>query len=276
MKTVTTLAELNDLAGSGQLIGLFNVPCDLYHKGPGLSSTGIKELLKSPAHYQAYLKREQKDTPALRFGKLVHTRILEPVAYYQTVAIEPEVDGRTKEGKAIRAAFAEESLGKEIITSDEADLLDEIATAVNKCKLARTVFSGGEAELSVYWIDKETGVLCKARADYLRGDVIADLKTTYSAKEDDFRKAIAMYGYHLSAAHYLDGFNTVTPVTNFAWVALEKSPPYCMGFYAAAEEDLATGRAECLKAYKLYAECQESGVWPGYAEKFISISLGGV
>src|SRR5690349_3941280 len=101
MKTLTSLSELNDLAAIGKLNGLFRVPMDLYHAGPGISSTGIKEILKSPAHYKAYLEG-QEDTDAFRLGRLVHMRLLEPEAYVDSVVISPQVDARTKEGKAIR------------------------------------------------------------------------------------------------------------------------------------------------------------------------------
>lgn len=274
MLTVTTLAELNDLAGSGKLQGLVRVSNDLYHAGPGLSSTGIKELLKSPAHYQAYLQEEQSDSAALRWGRLVHARILEPELFPSMVAVRPVADGRTTEGKARLAAFAEVAKGREVVTQDELAAIARIAEVVARNKLAASLFKGGEAEISVYWTDESTGVLCKARADYLKGPAIFDLKTCYSAKEDEFRKAVLNYGYHVSAAFYLDGFKTVMPVEHFAWVALEKTAPHCMGFYAAESEGLNLGRAECRRALDLYAACEKSGVWPGLPEQFINLSLG--
>jgi hypothetical protein len=110
----------------------------------------------------------------------------------------------------------------------------------------------------------------------LRGDVLFDLKTCYSAQPKEFQKAILNYQYHVSAAFYLDGFQTVQPVKHFSWIAVEKTAPHCFGFYAADQELLNAGRAEYQRALEIYAECEKTGNWPGYEQKFINISLGGV
>lgn len=303
MKTITSLSELNDLAGSGELVGLFNVPMDLYHAGPGISSSGLKEILKSPAHYQAYKAAPQTDTAALRFGRLVHSRLLEPELFKATVIVrserpqEPErpdhlaaVTRRSKEGKAALdeweaswrpahqaavAAWEKEAEGKEAISPAEAETLEAMALAASRNKLASTIFGKGDAEVSCYWVDDETGVLCKARADFMRDGVIFDLKTCYDGSPKGFQGAVQKYDYHLSAAFYTDGFQTVTPVKNFAWVAVEKAPPYCFAFYAADQETLARGRADYRRALVTFAECERSGNWPGYEQAFLNVSLVG-
>jgi len=275
MKIISTLAELNDLAGQGKLTGLVSVTMDLYHAGPGVSSSGLKEILKSPAHYKTYLAG-QEDTEAFRVGRLVHLRILEPEAYAQTVVVAPQVDARTKDGKATRDAFLASSVGKEVVSVADAANIEAFAWAASRNKLASKIFSGGQAEISVYWIDKDSGALCKARADYLRGEAIFDLKTCYSASPAEFKKSVLNYRYDLSAAFYLDGFATVLPVKHFSWAAVEKKAPYCFGFYAADQDLLNAGRADYVKALAVYAECERSGVWPGYAESFVNISLAGV
>lgn len=303
MKTVTTLAELNDLAGAGQLLGLVDVPMELYHAGPGVSSSGLKEILKSPAHYQAYKAEPQTDTAALRFGRLVHTRLLEPELFKTTVVVRREkpqeparpehlaaVTRRSKEGKAALdeweaswrpdylaavAAWEKETEGKEAISPAEAETLEAIAEAASRNKLASTIFGKGDAEVSCYWIDEETGVLCKARADFMRDGVIFDVKTCFDGSPKGFQAAVQKYQYHLSAAFYSDGFQTVTPVKNFAWVAVEKNPPYCFAFYAADQETLNTGRADYRRALATYAECERSGTWPGYEQAFLNVSLAG-
>lgn len=276
MKTITSISELNDLAATGDLLGLVRVPIELYHSGPGISSTGLKEILKSPAHYLAYLEG-QEDSAAFRLGRLVHMRILEPEVYMRTVVVAPPWDARTKEGKAIREAFLIESAGKEAVTAAEYTENERYWNAAQANKLARKIFQGGQAELSVYWIDEETKVLCKARADYLRGEAIFDLKTTsYSAAPKEFQKTVLNFGYHVSAAFYLDGFARHLPVKHFSWVALEKKPPFCFGFFAADQELLNAGRAEYTKALATFAECLKTGSWPGYAEQFVNLSLTGI
>ena len=64
-----------------------------------LSYSGAKHILRSPAHYQAWLKAEHKDTPALKLGRLAHLAALQPDVCRETVFVAPECDRRTKAGK---------------------------------------------------------------------------------------------------------------------------------------------------------------------------------
>lgn len=90
----------------------------------------------------------------------------------------------------------------------------------------------GKAELSVYWTDPVTGVLCRCRPDFWRG-----------------------YPKH------------------FAFIAVEKKPPYAVGVYVLDSEGVEIGRAQYQHDLRVYAECVRSGVWPGYGDKIQTISL---
>ena len=92
----------------------------------------------------------------------------------------------------------------------------------------------GKAELSVYWTDPVTGVLCRCRPDFWRG-----------------------YPKH------------------FAFIAVEKKPPYAVGVYVLDSEGVDIGRAQYQHDLRVYAECVRSGEWPGYGDKIQTISLPG-
>ena len=77
-----------------------------YQQIGALNYSGAKQILKSAAHYKAWLTAEQEDTAALKMGRLVHLASLEPEVFDRTVRLMPECDRRTKEGKAIFEAFA--------------------------------------------------------------------------------------------------------------------------------------------------------------------------
>ena len=47
-----------------------------YHREPGLSSTGAKRLLESPAKYRHEREHPIEQTPAMRLGSCIHTAIL--------------------------------------------------------------------------------------------------------------------------------------------------------------------------------------------------------
>ncbi|MGF1877283.1 PD-(D/E)XK nuclease-like domain-containing protein [Photobacterium frigidiphilum] len=84
-------------------------------------------------------------------------------------------------------------------------------------------------ERSYFWIDEETGLLLKARLDKEIGSTIVDLKTI-EVRRDIKQKDIKRYlddeilkrGYHISAAHYLDG----TRKNNFFWIFVNKVKGY--------------------------------------------------
>lgn len=65
-----------------------------------VSVSGLKQILRSPAHYQAYLQGiTHKDTPAKFMGTAIHTRLLEPELYAHEYVTAPDSDKRTKEWK---------------------------------------------------------------------------------------------------------------------------------------------------------------------------------
>lgn len=274
MRKISTIEELHALESKGKLVGLFDVPIDLYHGGPGLSSTGLKALLTSPAHFKAYMA-EERDSVALRQGRLAHLGILEPDRYAKEVAVAPECDKRTKEGKAIFEAFTRESAGKEIASNKDHTLVSALRKSVEANTLANRVLSGGTAEVSAYWVDEETGVLCRARADYLNAGIIIDLKTTTDATFRAFQRQSEIYKYHLSAAFYLDGFKKAlgSDVKSFGWVAVEKSSPYAIAFYAADDTLIEAGRVEYRQALTTFLNCAAKETWPAYPQEFVTMGL---
>lgn len=272
---VGTVEELRELASQGALHGLYEVPIDVYHAGPGVSSTELKEILRSPAHYRATLEAE-KDSEALRFGRLVHMAVLEPERFQEEVAIEPEVNRRTKAGKEELAQFHEDHADKMIVKRSDHELAARIAVAINSTSLAKSVLGPGQTERTAYWEDPQTGVLCKARADHIRRGYIVDFKTTQDARFRPFQRQCANFRYHLSAAYYVDGFRHVLGqegIKGFAWVAAEKQEPHGIGFYGADPSMLESGRREYRQALQTYAECLRTDNWPAYAAEFVNLGL---
>ena len=257
-----------------------DIPNDEYHAGKGLSSSGIKKMLDSPLHYwAAYLSpervKEQKD--CFDFGTAYHTYVLEPDKFSQTIAVIPEgIDRRTKAGKAAWEAFQSESAGKVCIKQPDMAAIEGMAAAVTSHPTASKIFHSGEAETSFYWIDEETGVLCKCRPDYYRkGLMIADLKSSQNASPSAFSRDCAKYGYHISAAFYLDGLAAHGDDLegNFTFVVQEKTYPYAVACYVIADEAIALGRSQYKKALRTFSECQDSGLWPGYEENITYIDV---
>ena len=72
-----------------------------YRKRKGISSTDLKHMVKSPAHFRYWKDNPQEDTPALLFGRAAHKYVLETYDFFTEFAVAPNVDRRTKDGKQI-------------------------------------------------------------------------------------------------------------------------------------------------------------------------------
>jgi hypothetical protein len=229
-----------------------------YYKIPRLSNSGMGALAKSPAHYQEYLKAEF-DTPAMRFGRLVHTAILEP--HLLNIAGFGG-DRRTKEGKAEYAALAES--GKEPVSVEEYDSIMRMRDGVLATGLIE-----GDFEVPLLWTDSETGALCKGKADIITPyGMIWDVKTTQDAS--DFVYSVRKYDYDRQAAFYLDGANSISgaygaaQATGFGWIVVEKTAPFGVKIFTASQTTIETGRAKYRPLCALYAQCCFTGEWPNY------------
>ena len=236
-----------------------------YHAHPALGSSRLRELLKSPAHFRANLRRE---TEALALGSLVHTLVLEPHAFPERYVVVPKIDGRTKEGRAAKAALADDPR----IAVDGETMAEASACATSIMgHIVYQQIRNAQVEHTVFWVDEETGIECKARFDVV-GPWLVDLKTTRDASPKGFQSAIATYGYHIQAAHYMAGAiaNGMEP-RGFLFACVETSPPYLPAGYLMGNPTLEQGERERREALLTYAQCLRDDRWPGYNDDRIEV-----
>lgn len=237
-----------------------------------LSSSDIRRLLRSPAHYRNPAKME---SAAMAFGTLVHTFVLEPSVAEARYRPRADVDGRTKEGKAVRDW--EQSLatqqGVQFVNRSDYDAATSIATSVRTHLGATSLFAGGVAEVSGT-ADNFLGINARIRPDYLADGHIVDLKTCTDARSDAFVRSVMTFGYAVQAAYYLDVAEAIDgKKRKFFWVAVEKETPYAVAVYQASEAMLEHGRAQYRKAIELYKECAAFDVWPAYLQQIQTLEL---
>ena len=245
---------------------------DEYHGGPGISKSGLDVLARSPLHYWSkYLdpnRVPREPTPAMRLGTAIHTAVLEPGEFVKRHHVAPVVDRRTKDGKAAweyALQYAADN-GAELISNDDALTCMSIAAVVRDHPTARKVFAQGQAELSLYWTDTETGLLCKCRPDWLNMPLIVDLKSTEDASPEAFQRSAWNWRYWVQAAWYMDGVEQATGQRPdaFVFAAFEKSAPYAPAFYFADAVMLDMGRKEYRKLLRILADCKATDTWGGY------------
>ena len=164
----------------------------------------------------------------------MHTYILEQDRFADEFVVAEKFDRRTKEGKEAAARFEEANHGKIVITSEEMATLSLVQRAVFAHQGAARLLSTGDAELSAFWRDAETGLSCKCRPDWFNGEAIVDLKTCLDASSGGFARSIANFGYDIQAAYYVDGIKAVTGMElPFLFIAVEKEAPHAVAVYRA-------------------------------------------
>lgn len=236
-------------------------------KGGSLSSSGAKDLLRSPAHYQ-HARTHRVEKAAYDVGHAVHATVL---GVGMDVVVIDHDSYRTAAAKAERdEAYA---AGKTPLLAKDYEPVEAMARAVLSHPDARAVFErSGAPEASAFAPDPETGVWMRARPDFLpdhngRRTIIGDLKTAVSADPRDFDRTAADYGYDIQAEWYQRVVRLARgdDDTAFVFVIVEKAPPYLVSVVELTGDFRITGRSRMERALRTYRQCVESDEWPGYA-----------
>lgn len=255
-----------------------------YHSGPGTSVSHLKVLVeRTPSHLHLALSNPTPPTASMRLGTALHCWVLERPEFHKRFAICPaEISLNSKIGRELVAEAAAE--GREVLSAEDAIKVE----AMGRKLLERPPVKGllafpHECETSLYWRDAATGVLCRARPDLMiepceqfPNGLILDLKTCVDASANAFSKAADKLGYHMQAAWYSDGFQklygTALPPL-FVFAAVENEPPFEAKLWPASDGQIRLGRAQCRRTLEIYAECERTGVWPGYPEDMAPLPL---
>lgn len=247
--------------------GIFrDVPNEVYHGDrTAISSSSLKLLLRSPAHFMAMRDEPEESTVAKDFGTALHAALLEPEKYHATYVTKPVINRRTKAGKALAETVNAALVDKIQINSATMTEIGAMVTSAKRHPRVNDMLKDGEAEVSYVWTDEPSGIRCKCRPDWLNTEAIWDLKSCLDASPEGFSRACAKYKYHLSAAYYVEGVRKLTGKTlPFLFVASEKDPPYAVAVYEASEGFLRSGRRLVRQALDRLRECRDQGTWPSY------------
>lgn len=214
-----------------------------YHAAPGLSNSSLSRVHQSINHY---IEGFRVETDSMRFGTAVHSAVLQPETWPRDFMCGPDVDRRTKEWKAAEREAAEKGLmilppdlyenverARDAVFSHPADVISHIA------------YGNGVAESSLFVADPQTGILLKARPDFLVPDerLCLDLKTTKNASPTEFAKSCGTYRYDCQQALYTDVLSwQLGGQWTFKFIAVESLPPFNVGVYEIHPLDIATAR----------------------------------
>lgn len=275
---------MNEAPKPGIYEGIDN---DAYHAGPGVSrSTLWKFSEHSPARARY---GEQKSSAALTMGSAVDDAIFDPDRFDSDYARGPEANKNTKIWKS--AVEEAEAAGVTLLSNADMDMALALRDAVWANPTAARVLNPSKTlvQRSAYWVDQETGLLCKVRPDAARPDLnlLVDLKSAADASPWTWGKRAADFGYHAQDWFYSHGWTQAGggQIDGMLFIVVEKEPPYLVALYEFEPQAVAEGAAAMRRFMNLYAEYSaleaqyiaqgEDGrrAWPGYPAEVQAIDL---
>lgn len=197
-----------------------------------LSCSLLKVVLQSPKKYLDLIENGQKETQALRDGKLLHMAVLEPHKFKELNI----VDVKSKNTKAYKEAVVE--LGT-VYTTPEIENAENLALCLNGNIEVREMLDNAEFEVPA--ISMIEGIPFRGKADILKGKDIIDVKTTTEIKK--FKYSAYKYGYDLQAYLYLKLF---PDAENFKFLCIDKATND-IALFECSEEFLESGREKLEK-----------------------------
>ena len=251
--------------------GVHNLTDEEYFGGElartSLSSTGVREILSSPARFRYNQQHPRKPKKEFDEGHAAHCLVLG--AGPELVVVEGDGAGGPNAWttKAVKARVEEvRAAGAVPLKPAQMEMVEGMATALHRHPHAPRLLSRGEPEKTIVWRDEGTGVLCRLKADWLRPDGIVDYKSCDRADLETLTRSVHNFGYAVQAAFYLRGFSARFPDVEpfFAFVAQEKEPPYLVQTFQLSARALDYGDRRCVQALGTYRVCAETDDWPGY------------
>ena len=251
-----------------------HVPAPEYHAWDLLNASKLKTLAsKSPAHVKWEMDHPRKTTDAMRLGQAIHCAVLEPERFPEEFKVGPPRRSKADKEEHERMARA----GVTELSQRDWETVLAVRDAVRSHRAVRHILDG-DAELSAVWKDEQTGLMCKGRFDdtCTWARCIVDLKSTKDASPQAFSRDVFNLGYHLQAAHYIDGARACgLDVEHFVIVAVEKEPPCPVALYQLDAEAVEAGRKQLVPLKEQYAHCVRTGKWPGRRDDVQILSLPG-
>lgn len=262
--------------------GIYEMTNEEYHSHRyALSSSGARTLItSSPAHFRYEQDHPQPVKKVWDIGNAAHKLVLGNGPTLR------KIEHDTWNTNVAKAAVREAREAGEIpLKPAEYQMVHDMADALRRHPLASLLFDPehGKAEQSLFWRDAPTGVMRRARLDWLPNPrsgrlIIPDYKTCASAKPEKLERVIDDLGYHQQDDTYRSGCQALGIADEqaaFVFVCQEKTPPYVITVIEVNAAARRIGAARNRRALETFAHCTATGYWPGYSDDVVPIALPG-
>lgn len=239
-----------------------------YFARDALSNSGIKEILKSPAHFRYWTDNPKEDSSAFRVGRAFHMMVLEPEEATYEIAIFRETKTfNSKAGEAFLLRYPNNIC----VTLDEYNQASAMYESLKREEKIMSLLGGCRRELEIYGsrLTSRGAIDTKAMLDAVSQTAIFDLKTT-DEPAADFEWTAKRYKYEIQAAWYRERIWAEDGVwRDFYFIVVEKKPPYGVLLYHAGDDFISRGMIKCDSACEIYAQAKALNAWPSYDTQVI-------
>jgi len=228
-----------------------------YEAIDAINWSALKEMRRSPLHFQHRRRAPPADNDTLRVGRAVHTAVLEPDRFPRKYVVWQGGRRYGKEWEQFKAVHHRET----ILTLEQHTRACLIRDAVRAHPVARPYLERGDAEVVHTWTDHDTGLACKARFDWLSPSALVDIKTARHAVSE---RAFQVTAYRLSYFHQLSFYaGGLDPTPPAIIVAVEPEAPFDVAVWQLSEDALYAAGEDIKKLLARVVECQRADRWPG-------------
>ncbi len=286
----------------------YDLPADLYHAVPAISSSLLKRL------YVSFPKKVKQcpfeATDAMENGTAFHSYLLDR-DFHTRYFVVPEGPINPKTKKPYDASskkytdwlnsLASLHQGK---TALDTRTMQCIEGAVNEFRdhpygaeiAGRIASKAAKTEVSLFWTEERDGktpMFCKARLDILDPVVlhstendttwteyqIRDPKTTRNANPRKFQWDVLPtkdgLNYWIQAAWYYRGAKkNGLDVAGCEFIAIELEPPHGLSFHGLDDAELDGAQQSVLRLANTWQDCVDSGKYGNYPAVRHQIALG--
>lgn len=135
--------------------------------------------------------------------------------------------------------------------------------SLRKHDMSKIMLNRGCNELSLVWVDEDSGLTCKARLDDYYDGVPSDLKSC--SQIEWFHRDLYKMKYNLQFGHYTNGtLANDLPVRYFCCVAVQTSDPFPVRTGYLQPDKLEEARVEVRRILGLIKESRERDYWPNF------------
>jgi hypothetical protein len=244
-----------------------------YQAIPAINATAIKAGQISMRHMRHKMTGHDDDcTTSMRWGRLVHSALLEPDAFFKRVSVW-ECTRRGKAWDAFEAEHDPEFILTKTEDKDEFANLFALSQSAHADKDAHRILSGSRHEQAIQWTGKEYGA-AKARLDgWHDTDGVVEVKTCRQIQS--FPRQFAGLNYDIQTGWYTLGAESCGMGKDVPCVVIviESAPPWDVAVYRVPAMALAIGRKKAVETAAQYRACEKKGAFPGVSDGMTELKL---